>query len=86
MITGPPNSTTHHTTRVSYCEICNEHGNFYNNLDITILHLMGSVYNNLGNLCDKHKREYDVKYNVKLRKEKLNRINNIYQDESATIL
>jgi hypothetical protein len=81
MITGPPNVTTHHTTRVSYCEICNEYGNFYNNLDYNILHLMCSVHNNFGNLCDKHKREYDVKLNIKLRKDKLNRINDSIQTE-----
>jgi hypothetical protein len=77
MITGPPNSTTHHTTRVPYCEICNKYGNYYDNLNTNCYSLIKDG-NSWHILCDKHKKEYDVKYNMKLRKEKLEKINNYY--------
>ena len=84
-MSNPIISTTY-TTRLPCCEICGDcFADYYNNLDPTILSLIGD--NNTWHvLCAKHKNEYDIKLNVRLRKEKLNRINNIYQYESTTIL
>ena len=73
------------TTRVSDCEICHEYGEFYNNLDTDCFPLIKDG-NSWHVLCDKHKKEYDIKFKMKLRKEKLKKINNIYQYENTAIL
>ena len=75
--------TTNSTTRVDYCEVCNAHGNYYYNIDGDILNLSNYIkdsdaltrYTSCHVLCDKHKKEYDVKLIMKLRKSKLEKIN-----------
>ena len=68
--------TTNSTTRVLYCELCTEsnHGNYYNGLDVNVLPLINDN-NSWHVLCDKHKKEYDIKLNLKIRKDKLEKIN-----------
>ena len=75
--------TTNSTTRVDYCELCSNHGNYYDNIDCEILNLSNYIkdsddmirFSNWHILCDKHKKEYDIKFNMKLRKDKLEKIN-----------
>ena len=74
--------TTNSTTRVfDYCEVCEQdgpnvyHGIFHYGLDSTIISLKCSVHSNWYCLCDKHKTEYDIKLKMKLRKSKLEKIN-----------
>jgi hypothetical protein len=73
--------TTNSTTRVDdNCEVCEQygptiyHGNFYDSIDEEILNL-SNYTGSWRCLCDKHKKEYDVKFNMKLRKSKLEKIN-----------
>jgi len=77
------NVTTYSTTIVG-CEMCNEHGNWYTDLDADCLSVQYDTIWHV--LCDNHKKEYDVKVIMKLRKEKLKKINNIYQYENTSIL
>lgn len=59
------NYTTSCTTRVERCEVCDAwHANWYGFNDNDEYHIF----------CDQHKKEYDTKIIMKLRKEKLNKI------------
>lgn len=74
-------STT--TTTSIHCQICNDYDANWYNIDLSnisdynILKTYGPIISYDGHmwysLCDKHKKEYDMK----LRKEKLKKINNI---------
>lgn len=65
---NPPFTTN--STTVIFCELCNDYSNFYD---------YGTPdKHDFHSFCNKHKIEHDIKVMKKLRKDKLEKINEYY--------
>ena len=67
------------TTTQRRCELCdNYNSSWYNFAEKSVpMFLYPSKGNDWHIFCDRHKRQYEIKLNMKLRKEKLEKINGI---------